>query len=70
MEVDKIASALAAITVTVVEALADGSVILKASTLAEAADCDAVNNPLLVMVPPVADQTTATSLVPLSVAVN
>jgi hypothetical protein len=69
MEAVKIASRLAAARVTVVEALAAGLATLVATTVA-VLDFEAVNNPLLEIVPPDAAQVTPTLLVPLTVAVN
>ena len=43
---------------------------LVAVTVADTADAEAVNSPLLEIVPPFADQITATLLVPFTVALN
>jgi hypothetical protein len=57
-------------SITFVEALTVGFAALVATTSAEVADFDAVNNPLLEMLPPVADHATSTFVVPRNVAVN
>ncbi len=63
-------SVAAVASVTMAEALTFGSATLVAVTAAEVAVFEGVNNPVLEIVPPVADHWTATFAVPPTVAVN
>ena len=69
-EVERIVRLPGFTNVTLADALTAGLATLAAVTITGMAEDAAVNNPVLDMVPPVADQVTATRLVPLIIAVN